>query len=457
MVFAHYMLANLDSQPDDDPSQEKQIAAYEKEIREAQSVGIDGFALNAGGWLREPYYIRRAAQMFEAAARLQSGFKLMFSADMCCGNMAADVEDMLRRFANNPRYARVYFQHEGRFVLTTFAGEKLGPMAWAQIRLDLLRGTNPSTTIEPNVLASAAAAPSNAPLPTFFVPAFFWGGERPAPADIRAGLDVWAPVLGGGFYWGIAGVPGGPKDLDTVRSSDAYAQALHGAHKLYMAPVCLQFWGSNANRYYEYSGAQGMRRLWESAIRTHAEWVEIITWNDFVEGSYVSPLPDWTLYPGGIPGVPAGTRGYFHSHAGATALLSYFIRWYKTGAPPPIDRDQLFYFYRSQAAKIEAHEPPVEHRFGPVADRVYVTANLVAPATLTVRTAAGESTHELPAGSSDIEVPLSAPEPPRFVLSRQGKAVLSGAAEVPINPHPRWNNFYYVSGVLPADATSPAH
>src|ERR1700761_6731076 len=113
MVFAHYMLTNQDYQADDDPTQEKKIAAYEREIKQAQALGIDGFALNAGGWLRQPYYVRYAAQMFEAAARLNNGFKLMFSADFCCGNEAADVEDMMRRFANNPRYAPGYFSYHG--------------------------------------------------------------------------------------------------------------------------------------------------------------------------------------------------------------------------------------------------------------------------------------------------------------------------------------------------------
>ena len=75
LVFAHYMLTNQDYQADSDPTQELKIAAYEREIRQAQAVGIDGFAFNAGGWLRQPYYIRYAAQMFEAAVRLHSGIQ----------------------------------------------------------------------------------------------------------------------------------------------------------------------------------------------------------------------------------------------------------------------------------------------------------------------------------------------------------------------------------------------
>src|ERR1700744_5022091 len=123
MVFAHYMLTNQDYHGDTDPAQELKIAAYQREIREAQSMGIDGFAVNAGGWFREPYYIRYAAQMFEAARRLHSGFKLFFSVDFCCGNTIDEAEDMVRRFAGNPRYADVYFRYKGGAVLSTFAGD----------------------------------------------------------------------------------------------------------------------------------------------------------------------------------------------------------------------------------------------------------------------------------------------------------------------------------------------
>jgi hypothetical protein len=143
LVFAHYMLTYQDYQADNDPTQEAKIASYEREIRQAQSLGIDGFALNAGGWLKQPYYVRYAAQMFEAAARLDSGFKLMFSVDLCCGNGTADAEDMMRRFANNPRYARVYFRYQDKFVLTTFDGAKQGPGFWRQIKTDLLTGSHP--------------------------------------------------------------------------------------------------------------------------------------------------------------------------------------------------------------------------------------------------------------------------------------------------------------------------
>jgi glucan endo-1,3-alpha-glucosidase len=455
LVFAHYMLTNQDYQGDSDPTQELKIASYEREIREAQAIGIDGFALNAGGWLHQTYYIRYAAQMFEAAVRLHSGFKLLFSADMCCGNGIADVEDMMRRFADNPRYAPVFFRYRGAYVLTTFAGDKLGATAWQQIRTDLATGAHPSSQAEPTVLATASGPPSNASMQIFLVPAFFWGGELPSRASIQQQFAAWRATIDGFFYWGIAGVPGSGGPLDQIPGSHGYAAVLHSAGKLYVAPICLQFWGANANRYYEYAGAAGMRALWMDAINvTHPEWVEIITWNDFIEGTYVSPIDDPNKYPDAnflnSTGVPIGTLGYFHSHQGTTALLSFFIQWYKTGVEPAITHDAIYYFYRTQLKDSDAGAPPVAHKFGPVADLLYITANLTAPAELRVITGGRTAVIPLPAGSTDVQTTLSAGDPPLMQLERNGTVVVKGKAKDPILSAPQYNDFYYATGEITA-------
>lgn len=453
LVFAHYMLTNEDYQGDSDSTQELKIASYEREIREAQAIGIDGFALNAGGWLRQTYYIRYAAQMFEAAVRLHSGFKLMFSADMCCGNDIADVEDMMRRFAGNPRYASIYFTYRGAFVLTTFAGDKLGVAAWHQIRADLATGRNPSNQAEPSALSAVSGPPSNAPIQIFLVPALFWGGELPSRLSIQRRMDKWRTTLDGFFYWGIAGVPGSGGALDQLPSSHSYATVLHDAGKLYMAPICFQFWGANANRYYEYSGAAGMRALWMDAIRvTHPEWVEIITWNDFIEGTYVSPIDDPNRHPGAnfldSTGVPIGTLGYFHSHSAATALLSFFVQWYKTGIEPAITHDTVYYFYLTQLKDADTGSPPAAHKFGPVANLLYITANLTAPAELRVTTGGQTRTVPLQAGSADVQTPILAGDPPFFELIRDGRTIASGAASDPIQAAPHYNDYYYSTGTI---------
>ena len=452
-VFAHYMLANRDYKPDGSPV-EADIASYEREIRQAQAIGIDGFALNAGGWFKEPRYILRASEMFEAAQRLHSGFRLMFSADMCCSNTAEDVLDMMRRFANSPRYSAVYFQHNHRFVLTTFAGADRGPAFWRQLRSDLEHGSHPSSQAAPAALSFARAIPSNAPLKIELVPAFFWGGELPHASDIQAGLAEYKDIIDGAFYWGIAGIPGLGHAPDQLPPSEAYASALHAAGKLYMAPICFQFWGANAGRYYEYSGYSGMRALWRNAINiTHPDWVEIITWNDFVEGTYVSPIDDPARYLHandlGASATPPTTRHYFHSHRGATELLAFFIQWYKTGRQPAIRRDTIFWAYRTQlVSPQEKFNPPLK-RYGPVANVIYVTANLTAPAILRISFGAGSKSLPLPAGSTDVQFPISATGPaPSFELMRANSLLTHAQGDDPISAIFSLPDFYYSTGSM---------
>jgi glucan endo-1,3-alpha-glucosidase len=454
MVFAHYMVTNQDYQGDTDPTGELKIAAYEREIQQAQAVGIDGFALNVGGWLNQTYYIRYSSQMFEAAARLNTGFKLMFSADMCCGNAMADVEDMVRRFANDARYGGVYYRFNGKVVLTTFSGDAMGTAFWNQVKSDLASGSNPSTTTEPTALAEVAGAPSNASVSIFLVPAFFWGGELPAVASVSQGFSQWSSTIDGSFYWGIAGVPGSGGALDQIPSSESYASVVHAGGKLYMAPICLQFWGANADRYFEYSGAAGMRAMWMDAINvTHPEWVEIITWNDFIEGSYVSPIDDPNKYPFAsfldTTGVPSSTLGYFHSHMGDTALLASFIKWYKTGVQPTISSDSLHWFYRTQSMNQNPGVPAVSAstNFGPVADVIYVTANLAQPATLTVTSGSKVSTFNLQAGSADVQAPFVVGTTPTFEVDRNGAASIAAISGTDaISASPQFNDYYYSTG-----------
>jgi hypothetical protein len=452
VVFAHYMLANQDYAPGDADS-EQVIASYQREIRQAQAIGVDGFALNAGGWLKEPRYIRRASEMFEAAYRLHSDFKLMFSADMCCSNDAADVEDMMRRFANNERYSKLYFKWNGKFVLTTFAGTKLGPAFWKQLRNDLEKGSHPSEYDAQGALPSVSGQPSNAPIPVYLVPALFWGGELPQGDDIKTGLAQYAHLIDGAFYWGIAGVPALGHSPDQLPSSEAYANILHRSGKLYMAPICLQFWGANAGRDYEYSGFAGMRAMWMNAIqKTHPEWVEIITWNDFIEGTYVSPIDDAAKYPhandlGGSV-APPSTLSFFHSHRGATELLAFFIQWYKTGVQPDLVNDSVYWAYRTQMTAASDGDTGAIKLFGPLANVLYITANLTAPAMLHVSFGEKSASLTLPAGSTDVEVPMTAGYAPRFELTRGSSRLAIASGDDPIFAHGPYPNFYYSTGSM---------
>ena len=445
-VFAHYMVTNQDYQcddPTDTPSEGLKIAAYEKEILQAKAAGFDGFALNCGGWLSETYYMTYATELFEAAADLNNGFKLMFSCDFCCGNGVNDAEDMMRRFVNNSAYSGVYFNYNGSYVLTTFSGDtQIGVSGFSQIKSDLANGTNPVTP------PSGFTASSTTPMKAIVVLAPFWGGETPqAASDITSSFDQFESVIDGVFYWGIAGVPGSGGSIDNVVSSEVFASVVEPAGKIYMAPVCFQFWGADASRYFEYSGYSGYRKMWMDAINnTHPNWVENVTWNDFIEGSYVAQMDDPSKYPYANFLVGSGIQtwsstagpplGYWHSHYAASDLASYFIQWYKTGVQPTISSDEVFWAYRTQPMSVNAGSPSIGTVNGPEADVVYVTCNLAAAATLTVNSAGTITTINVPAGSNDFTAPFAVGVAPTFTLTRNGATIFSGSGTDPIQNPP---------------------
>jgi hypothetical protein len=142
---------------------------------------------------------------------------------------------------------------------------------------------------------------------------------------------------------------------------------------------------------------------------------------------------------------------HFHSHAGATAPLPYFINWYKTGVQPAITNDSIYWFYRTQSLNANAGTPPVSAstNFGPMADVIYVTANLAAAATLKVTSGSQVSTFNLAAGSTDVQAPFSVGTTPVFELDRSGAAVIpptSGTDQ--ISPSPQYNDYYYSTGFV---------
>jgi glucan endo-1,3-alpha-glucosidase len=320
------------------------------------------------------------------------------------------------------------------------------------LRTDLEHGLHPSLRHASGALPLASGVPSSAALPIYLVPAFLWGGELPRADDIQAGLTDYAAAVDGAFYWGIAGVPGLGHAPDQIPSSEAYASELYHARKLYMAPICFQFWGANAGRYYEYSGYSGMRAMWMDAIDiSHPDWVEIITWNDFIEGTYISPIDDPARYAAandlGASVAPVSTLHFFHSHRGATELLSFFIQWYKAGREPAIRNDSVYWAYRSQLATPQQLAGSIK-LYGPVADVVYVTANLTSPAVLHVTCGDHSTSIPLPSGSTDVQVPVAAGPAPHFELTRGQSRLAQADGDEPISSMGPYPNFYYSTGVM---------
>jgi glucan endo-1,3-alpha-glucosidase len=422
MVFAHYMLAY--SSYGGGGGCCGTVADYEQDIQDAQAAGVDGFALNAGSWLSEgpsqTYFKTNATNMFAAADSYNSAhgthFVLFFSDDECCGNQASDVLDMVETFGNDP----AYFQYNGQAVLSTFAAERLGtPSYW-----------------QTNVLTPLA----NAGHPVFFVPQIS-SAQQPTTAQVASMESTWNSVANGYLFWGVADVPDHTDSPSFLTAIDNFGAVTAANNKLFLAPVAGQFWQTvpgSGRPYTEYSGGAGMEAIWNDIIHTQKpqpQWVEVLTWNDFAE-SYLTPS---TIYSG----YPWSTT----PRIAFTPLNAYYAQWYKTGVQPAITNDELLYFYRTHPkAAVASADPygPVTQFYGSVADDLYVTTLLTAPATLTVNTGGEISTYSLNAGITNTSIPFTVGTQ-TFTLTRNSTTIISVQGE-DIIADPVDYNFFYATG-----------
>lgn len=401
-VFAHYMVCCPMAGHDGT------VEEFRTEIRQAQAHGIDGFALNCGSWTKEPYYRAIAERLFEAAASIGTNFKLFFSAD---GLSEADTVAMISEFYDHPNM----YRYEGKPLLSTFAGDR----GWAR-----------------GVLGGLEAGRK----PVAFVPFFYAAHGRFADPAI-ADLVEQNPEVDGFFYFGAAGF--GEDIADTSRR---LAEAWRRAGKPYMAPVTPYYRGLGPRNYrlFETRGFEGMAMEWEAAIAEQAQWVEIVTWNDWGESTYVAsfgPPSATTLWD--------GHWGRLLSHEAYLAASAYYIRWFKTGEQR-IDRDELFWFYRLAPKSVPGLTELTKGVLGypdnsdSLLDRVFATIFLTSPALL--RIDSGDHRYESPLGGGVHHVSVDFwLGPQRFSLIRDGRTVLTGEGAFPIGEE-NSTNFNYLSG-----------
>lgn len=300
-VFAHFMFANTYSMSTDD---------YAGQIRRAQQSGIDGFAINIGP---DDWIPGKVPQIYDAAAQC-GDFKIFVSLDMNYNYDWNTLLDYVRNHFDHPNA----FRYNGKFFISTFAGQQHSDDEWQNSFKNVLAGEGKDI---------------------FFVPSFFYDPN---------GIFEAHPVMDGWFDWLAWNTGDGYKDT----SNDMAAlNSANNNGKIYMAgasPWFFTHFGGSWNKNWIYKSEQLWPLRWQQIVEFKPHLVEIITWNDFGESSYVGPIA------GGLP-IDDAQAGDSHNwcdgfdHQAFMDLASYYIQAYKQGSYPSIDNDRVYYWYRTHS------------------------------------------------------------------------------------------------------------
>jgi hypothetical protein len=361
------------------------------EVRRAAAIGIDGFIVNLMGVVPTNVSWQKFLTMLDAVEETGLGFRLIPSLDaaMFAATTADQVHDALQGVARRPGLLRT---SDGRLVLSSFRAEAWPAANWQQLFAKLQAGGT-SVAFVPTLLS--------------------W---NPAPfAPFSYGLGAW----GARTVYGASGLPG-------------MANAARNLGRLWMAPVAPQdFRPHRGGIYWEAQNSGLFRAMWQQAIATRAEWVQLITWNDYSEATEIAPS--------------TGIQYAFYD------LAAYHIAWHKTGTAPKIVRDVLYYFHRvapTTARPDPAKQPQPFALQGsdPARDEIELLALLKAPGVLEIEVAGRRYRKAVAqAGLTSFRVPLRAGVP-WFRLYRQSQVAAAVQSAFPIRAAVTYQDLLYRAG-----------
>ncbi len=354
------------------------------EVGGAVAAGLDGFCvdlLDDTG----PHW-QRALNIIQAAHLVDVGFSIIPMPDMD-GELSTHPEklfSMVKQLAKEPSVCRLA---DGRLVLSPYNAQNR-PVAWWQEQLASLKAAG---------------------ITVAFVPCMqnldkYWSDFLP----LCTGMTEW-----------------GDRTVDAVLATPNHAQTAHRAGKVWMMPVSPQDMRPKENTAREAENTKLYRTMWEQAINQDADWVQVITWNDYSESTEIAPSCE---------------TGYaFYD------LTAYYVAIFKTGRKPAIRRDAIYAVYRNQPTNAELTKQKAGCAFIPVGSEcnlIEMLAFLTAPAVLSVRVGSGHVEQPNQAGLQFVSIPLQ-PGTPRFTIFRQGKPVISLVGPWEIAPRVEYQDLLY--------------
>lgn len=369
-----------------------QVDNLRTEIRQAKTAGIDGFAVNLMGVSGLNW--DTALDLFTAAEK--ESFKIIPMVDGSAGISqltAAQVASSLATLYKSP----AAFKIGKDYLLSSFKAEGQTPTWWKQVidQLETKHG-----------------------VPVSFQAVFLAAND--------ANMKAFASFSDSFGNWG-------ERNPRVIGKLPVYDDLAENYGKDWIEPVAPQDMRPRSSVFAEAGNTEALRAGWNKAIRDDADYVQMVTWNDYSESTQFAPSV---------------------AHGSAFLEISrYYSDWFHTGTAPKITEDELFLTHRTQFAdaKSAVKQKPIEPTLSGSANDVRDTAEalvfLTAPATVEITVGGVKSTFNAPAGVSAFTAPLKLGSVQAKVI-RGGEAVKTATSpfKVVATPEVQDLQYYAVTG-----------
>lgn len=347
-------------------------ADFQWEVTTAEAHGIDGFCINLLDSDRDSAHWKRSLSVIRAAETVP-GFSIVLMPDMTSSFKSTD--DVVAAVVELSASPAVYRLADGRVVVAPYCPQ-IHPDTWWQ-----------------EVIAGCDA--QKVPIALF-----------PVLQNIEQHFERFAAYSMGISEWGM-------RTLPTAGDRPPFAQQCHDRGLLWMEPICPQDMRAKDLFLFEAANTRLFRKMWMRAIDHQADWVQLITWNDYSEASEIVPS--------------SGTDWLFMD------LTAWFSVRFKTGEWPHVIRDSGWLVHRTQRSELKptAQTKPFHFRDTDASDEVEALVWLTEPADATLTSGDQSRTQHLPAGLSSLFVPLRFGIP-TLRVTRAGMVALAGESRWPV-------------------------
>lgn len=337
------------------------------EITRAHEAGLDGFTLDmlsieksdngVGHW-------ERMEHLLQAAAEVDFDFDIVLMPDMNTRTIIeADQAELAAAVAELADMGPAYKLDDDRLVVAPFRADNRSPDWWSEF-LSIMEDDHD--------------------LPSAFVPMFL--NVNDVNHGNETNFDAYKSISYGMSEMSL----GNPAGQEGMRAKIANA---HEAGLVYMPSLAPQDSRPDQANYYEANNTENYRVGWETAIDADADWVQLMTWNDYRENHQVSPsvANDWLWLD----------------------LTSYYLVNFKTDSSPEIVRDTAYLTHRKHftddmpSSGNQTVFQELRSNGGDPSDEVEILTFLTADSTVTASIASETNTYEASSGVHAETFPLA--------------------------------------------------